>query len=89
MTDAPKPDPIPNLTPKQQDERKRNLLEGGAEDESTDSDADSSVGTDDPAKRGGSKEGGSKDSDEAADAIAQQEHLGELSPPTPAQGSTR
>lgn len=89
MTDAPKPDPNPALTPEQREERKRNEWEGGAENESTDSDADLSVGKHDPARRGGSNEDRSQYSDDEKDPGAQQAHLGELSPPTPAQGSTR
>ena len=79
MTNATKLTPVApaDLSPKQRAERERNEREGGAEDESTDSDADPNVGMDDPTERGGSSE-----------ASAQDERS-QLSPPTPAQGSTR
>lgn len=95
MTDTPKfpsmqDDVDPSkLTPEQREQRKRNEREGGAEDESTDSDADLSVGKDDPTKRGGTREDRAQDGDNAKDRAAQEDHLGKLSPPTPAQGSTR
>jgi len=79
MTNAPKLTPATpaNLSPKQQAERERNEREGGAEDESTDSDADPNVGKEDPTERGGSRE------------ASEQEERTKLSPPAPAQGSTR